>query len=133
MFSAVAEQMGLDYQTAVKLSSGFGGGMHSPVCGAVSGGVMAIGLKYGGVGTEAQVQTARTIREFIDRFKTQHKSINCPDLVGVDLAKLGIDLAKPETIKAAMGKVPKEAFGVCPAAVADAAKIVSGLVGVSKG
>jgi C_GCAxxG_C_C family probable redox protein len=130
VFSAVAEQMGMDYQTAVKLSSGFGGGMHSPVCGAVSGGVMAIGLKHGGLGMEAQVQTAKTIREFIDRFKSLHKSINCPDLVGIDLAKLGIDLTRPETLKAAMEKVPKDAFTVCPAVVADAAKIVSGLVGV---
>jgi hypothetical protein len=38
VFSAFAEQMGVDYKTAMNVASGFGGGMYmGSVCGAVSG------------------------------------------------------------------------------------------------
>jgi C_GCAxxG_C_C family probable redox protein len=134
VFSAVAEQMGMDYQTAVKVSSGFGGGMNlGSVCGAVTGGIMAIGLKYGAVDLKAQAeafernelpQTARMVREFADRFKAQYRSINCPELVGVDLSK-------PEGLKAAkdalQGRGPN-LFAVCPGIVRDAAKILNELL-----
>ena len=40
-----AEAAGVDEETALRFSSGFGGGMKSgSVCGAVTGGVMAMGL-----------------------------------------------------------------------------------------
>ncbi len=118
----------MDYQTAVKVSAGFGGGMYlGSVCGAVTGGIMAIGLKYGGAGMQASMQTARIVREFTDRFKARHKSVNCPDLIGIDLGKL--DVTKPEAIaegyKAALAT---NAFTVCPTLVKDAATIVNDLV-----
>ena len=85
MFSAFAEQMGMDFETAVKVASGFGGGMGGvPVCGAVVGAFMALGLKYGETAPEG-FKTAPLIEEFADRFKAQHQSINCRDLLGCDL------------------------------------------------
>src|SRR5512135_2358708 len=91
----------MDYQTAVKVSAGFGGGMYlGSVCGAVTGGIMAIGLKHGGLGPTS-MKTAILVRDFADRFKAQHKSINCPDLTGFDLSK--IDLRNPETLKKVFG------------------------------
>ncbi len=128
MFSAVAEQIGMDHQTAVKLSSGFGGGMSlGSVCGAVTGGIMAIGLKHGGADRESQMKTARLVRQFTDRFKTQHKSINCPDLTSVDMGKVdvGDPVAVSQAYKSAMAK---NAFAACPGIVRDAAKIVTELV-----
>ena len=87
----------MDYQVAVKVSAGFGGGMYlGSVCGAVTGGIMAIGLKHGGLGPTS-MQTAILARDFADRFKAQHKSINCPDLTGFDLSK--IDIRNPEILK----------------------------------
>jgi C_GCAxxG_C_C family probable redox protein len=119
VFSAFAEQMGMDYQTAVRLSSGFGGGMGmGSVCGAVTGGIMAIGLKCGGVDPKAKGQTAKLVREFTDRFKAQHKSVNCRDL-------LGCDLSTPEGLKAAKDR---NLFAVCPGIVRDAAKTLDGLL-----
>jgi len=101
VFSAVAEQLGVDYQTAVNVSAGFGGGMYlGSVCGAVTGGIMAIGLKHGGLGPTS-MKTAIMVRDFADRFKAQHKSVNCPDLTGFDLSK--IDLRNPETLKKMFG------------------------------
>jgi C_GCAxxG_C_C family probable redox protein len=127
VFSAVAEQMGMDDQTAAKVSAGFGGGMMlGSVCGAVTGGIMAIGLKRGGVGQQS-IQTAKVVREFADRFKAQHRSINCPDLIGVDLGK--IDLSKPEALaEAYKAAAAKNAFAACSGFVRDATAIVSELL-----
>jgi C_GCAxxG_C_C family probable redox protein len=143
VFSAVAEQIGMDYQTAVKVSAGFGGGMYlGSVCGAVTGGIMAIGLKHGGLGPTS-MQTAILVRDLADRFKAQHKSINCPDLTGFDLGK--IDLRNPETLKRLFGNLstpegqkaaremlggrdPKELFTACQSYVRDAATIVNEIV-----
>ncbi len=119
VFSAFAEQMGMDYQTAMKVSTGFGGGMGlGTVCGAVTGAIMAIGLKFGGGDPKANTQTAKLVRDFTDRFKAQHRSFNCPDL-------LGVDLSKPDGLKTAE---EKKLFAVCPGVVRDAAKILHGLL-----
>lgn len=133
----------MDYQTALKVSAGFGGGMYlGSVCGAVTGGIMAIGLKHGGLGP-ASMKTALMVRDFTDRFKAQHKSINCPDLTGFDLGK--IDLRNPETLKKVFGPAntpearkqasemlggrdPKEIFAACTGYVKDATTVVNELV-----
>ena len=49
VLGAFAEDLGMDFETAMKLSSSFGGGMGRmrEVCGTVSGMFMAAGLKYG--------------------------------------------------------------------------------------
>ena len=48
VFSAFAEDLDLDEETALKIAAGFGGGMHQgDMCGCVTGGLMVLGLKYG--------------------------------------------------------------------------------------
>ncbi|MBA7619010.1 hypothetical protein ES703_26342 [subsurface metagenome] len=49
VFSSYAPQYGLDRDTALRLATGFGGGMGlmQNTCGAVSGAFMVIGLRYG--------------------------------------------------------------------------------------
>lgn len=48
MFSLFASDLGIDEKTALKISSGFGGGMAcAETCGAVTGAYMVIGLKNG--------------------------------------------------------------------------------------
>jgi len=133
----------MDYQAAVRVSAGFGGGMYlGSVCGAVTGGIMAIGLKHGGLG-QTSIRTAILVRDFADRFKAQHKSVNCPDLTGFDLGK--IDLRNPEVLKKLFGNLstpegqkaardmlggrdPKELFAACTGYVRDAATIVNEIV-----
>ncbi|MGE5359966.1 MAG: C-GCAxxG-C-C family protein [Bacteroidales bacterium] len=128
MFSAVAEQVGLDYQAAVKISAGFGGGMMlGSVCGAVAGGIMAIGLKRGGVGTQSGMVTGRIVREFTDRFKAQHKAVNCAELTGFDIGK--VDVTKPEAVaEAYKSALAKNQFAACTGYVRDATKIVTELL-----
>ena len=48
VFSAYAE--GIDEETALKIASGFGGGMGrmAGTCGAVTGAMMVLGLRFGG-------------------------------------------------------------------------------------
>lgn len=126
MFSAVAEQIGVDHDTAARLAAGFGGGMYlGSACGAVTGGIMAIGAKYGGQTAAAQMQTARLVRDFAGRFKAQHRSINCPDLLGgVDLSQVD-PLGHPEKMQALL---ESKLFAPCPGYVRDAAAIVNDLV-----
>lgn len=114
----------MDYQVAVKVSAGFAGGMNlGSVCGAVTGGIMAIGLKHGGVERAAQLHTSRVVREFVERFRAKHRAVNCTELLGVDLSTF--DMSKPEVLKAAM---EKGVFAVCPRLVADAATILEELL-----
>ena len=48
VFSVFAEKYGLPKETALKIGCGFGGGMrNAEVCGAVTGGIMVISLRYG--------------------------------------------------------------------------------------
>ncbi|MBQ7886388.1 MAG: C_GCAxxG_C_C family protein, partial [Clostridia bacterium] len=49
VFGAYAQEYGIDYDTAMKLASSFGGGLGGSreLCGAVSGMLMVAGLKWG--------------------------------------------------------------------------------------
>ena len=49
VFAVFAEELGLDLETALKISQGFGGGMgrQREVCGCVSGMIMAVSLLEG--------------------------------------------------------------------------------------
>ena len=88
-------ELGLDPGTALKVASGFGGGMGrtGEVCGAVTGAILAIGLRYGGreKGDRAALETvyAKT-RELILQFKRKHGTALCRELLG------GCDLSTEE-------------------------------------
>ncbi|MFX1569573.1 MAG: C-GCAxxG-C-C family protein [Promethearchaeota archaeon] len=90
VLSSFAPQYGLDKNTALKLATGFGGGMGrmQNTCGAVSGAFMVIGLKYGmGIDgdIEARDKTYELVREFTKRFQEINGSINCKELLGCDI------------------------------------------------
>jgi C_GCAxxG_C_C family probable redox protein len=85
------QELQLDSETAMKLASGFGAGMarRQEVCGAVSGAIMAIGMKHG-QGREddkAAKETAyRLSRELMERFQAEFGSCLCRELLpGIDL------------------------------------------------
>ncbi|MFX0028903.1 MAG: C-GCAxxG-C-C family protein [Candidatus Hermodarchaeota archaeon] len=83
-------QYGLDENTALKLATGFGGGMarFGRTCGAVSGAYMVIGLKHGmgkNMNPELKDETYQVIREFSSRFQEIHGSVICKELLGCDL------------------------------------------------
>jgi C_GCAxxG_C_C family probable redox protein len=115
--------MGADYETAVKVAAGFAGGMYlGSVCGALTGGIMALGLKHGGLEREARARTSHLVRELAERFKAKHGSVLCPDLIHCDLPD-------PWTDPEAMNKARDEdVFAPCPEIVRDAATILEELL-----
>ena len=91
VLSVFCEDLNLDKDAALKLTTGFGAGMarRQEVCGAVSGGIMAIGLKFGrGLADEKAVaeNTYLLVGEFMKRFSDKYGSCLCRVLLdGCDL------------------------------------------------
>lgn len=88
VFTALAEPMGMDYQTALKIASAFGGGMGrmGATCGAVTGAFMACGLKAGGIESDAKEETCQLVNRFVEIFRDRYQSLDCRDLIGCDLS-----------------------------------------------
>lgn len=88
VLQAVAEQAGMESPLIPRIATGFCSGLARTkgMCGAVSGGVMALGLLFGrdnaGVTVDA---TYVKIREFLEAFKKQYGSDNCFEITGYDL------------------------------------------------
>jgi C_GCAxxG_C_C family probable redox protein len=75
-----------DENTALKLACGFGAGMgrKEEVCGAVTGGILAIGIKYGRGEKDDRAATEMTYkktRELMDRFVEKHGVYICRNLL----------------------------------------------------
>ena len=90
IFSTYAPHYGLDEDKALKISTGFGGGMarSGRTCGAVTGAYMVIGLKYGmGVSkdAEAKEKTYQIISEFSEKFQKNHGSLLCSEITGCNI------------------------------------------------
>jgi C_GCAxxG_C_C family probable redox protein len=81
-----AEELHVDPDLALRIANGFGGGMgrKQEVCGAVSGGILVLGLLHGrGMqdGKERQEKTYIEVRNLIDSFIKEHGTICCRELV----------------------------------------------------
>lgn len=120
VFSAFSNELGLDPDTAKKIACGFGAGISKTgnMCGAVSGGIMVIGLKYGKTKAGDKAATEKTralVRQFIGEFTAKNGSVNCTGLLGYDLSKP----AEYEEARKSGLFMTK-----CPALVRDAADIL---------
>lgn len=92
VFCTFAQDFGFDFETALKLSSSFGGGMGRlrEVCGAVSAMFMIAGLKYGYSSNDndkAKEKHYELIQKLAKDFENQNGSIICRDLLGLDIKK----------------------------------------------
>ncbi|MBR6581791.1 MAG: C_GCAxxG_C_C family protein [Ruminococcus sp.] len=89
VLTAFAADFGLDEKLALMLGTQFGGGARNgEMCGAVSGALMVLGLKYGHFESENSEQKSRAYSiatEYTKRFKELNGSIVCRDLLGYDL------------------------------------------------
>ena len=120
VFSAFSNELGLDPDTAKKIACGFGAGISKSgnICGAVTGAIMVIGLKYGKTtqGDDAATEKTRAlVQKFLQEFKKRHGSVNCTEL-------LGYNLGKPEEF--AQARDNKQFVTKCPELVGDAAAIL---------
>lgn len=91
VLAAISEPLGLDRERALRISQAFGGGMARMglTCGAVTGAMLAVGLKYGRTRPEDEAAKERSyalVHEFIRRFRDRYGSIVCRELIGVDLS-----------------------------------------------
>lgn len=99
VLGAFAQDMNMDFQQAMMLSSSFGGGMGRmrEVCGAVSAMFMVAGLEKGYSDPKASTEKAGHydyIQQLAAKFKEENGSIICRDLLG--LTKPGPDTPVPE-------------------------------------
>ena len=88
VFGAFAEDFGLDLELAMKLSSGFGGGMGRlrEVCGAVSGMFMVFDMKHGYTSPtdkESKMGLYSHIQKLAKDFEDDNGSIICRELLGL--------------------------------------------------
>jgi C_GCAxxG_C_C family probable redox protein len=124
VFSTYAETMDWDRETALKVSAGFGGGMGrmAETCGAVTGAMMAIGLKHASADVkdaQAREKTYALVRQFADEFRARHGALDCRDL-------LGCDISTPEGRQQAHDRDTRGT--VCSQLVRDAAELLEELL-----
>ncbi|MBR5513650.1 MAG: C_GCAxxG_C_C family protein [Ruminococcus sp.] len=123
VLTAFAEDFGLDEKLTLMLGTQFGGGArNAEICGAVSGALMVLGLKFGHYEAGNSVQKSRAYAiavDYTNRFKELNRSIVCRDL-------LGYDLTKPEE-KAVIAE--KNLFGdICPKMIKSAVEILETVI-----
>lgn len=98
VFASFAEDLKIDEETALKISSGFGGGMaNAETCGAVTGSYMVLGMKYGFVHNdpEAKAFTKSKIQKFNELFIAEYGSLICKELIHTDIStEQGLEMAK---------------------------------------
>ena len=90
VLAAFSEELGISKELALKVASCFGGGMcKAEVCGACTGAILALGLKYGmykdGDFESKQASNTNTVR-FLDEFAQQNGSYICRELLGYDIS-----------------------------------------------
>lgn len=89
VFAAFSEELGLSEEQALKIGSCFGSGMRKgEVCGACTGALMVLGLKYGHskVGDiESKLKTDEVTDRFLGEFKLQNGSYLCNGLLNCDI------------------------------------------------
>ena len=115
-----AADSGLEAEV-VRLATGFGGGMGraGDVCGALSGAVMALGLRFGrleGDDEAAKERCYAATAELRERFRAACGAVDCRDLTGLELStEEGRRLAEERDIHAT----------VCRNCVREAAQIAA--------
>ncbi|MBQ2798219.1 MAG: C_GCAxxG_C_C family protein [Ruminiclostridium sp.] len=123
VLTVFADDFGIEEELALKLGTQFGGGARNgEMCGAVSGALLVLGLKYGHYeqgNTEQKSKAYSIASEYTRRFKEKNGSIVCREL-------LGYDLTKPEDSERIK---EKNLFGtVCPAMIKSAVEVLEGIL-----
>lgn len=116
VFAAFSEKYNLSKEQALKIGACFGSGMRKgEVCGACTGALMVLGLKYG----ENKQKSNEVCEKFLDEFKNENGSIICRDLLGCDIGTdEGVKYAKENNLFK----------DLCPKMVESAAKIVNEII-----
>ncbi len=123
VLTAFADEFGLDEELTLRLGAPLGSGARNgEICGAVSGALLVLGLKYGHSSaddTERKLHGYAMAEEFTKRFREINGSIVCRDL-------LGYDLTKPEDMAVISEKNLFREF--CPLMVKSAVEVLEGIL-----
>jgi C_GCAxxG_C_C family probable redox protein len=125
VFTAFGTDSGLLENECLKIACAFGGGMGrtQQTCGAVTGALMVLGLRFGkGIDDpeEMKTNTYKKTREFFDEFIKLHGSTNCRVLLN------GLDMDDPDDHKKILDQ---KLFEIrCEKYVADAAEIAGRII-----
>lgn len=118
-----AEALGLTPEEANRMGAAFGGGMGiGETCGAVTGAMIALGMKYGHCQEEhmeqKDIMNAKRA-EFLEAFLEKYPACSCKKL-------LGYDISRPEE----MQKILDEGllFDFCPQVAADVIEILENMI-----
>ncbi len=117
----IAKWRGVESELVPGIASGFCSGISRTcgMCGAVSGGIMALGLCNGKIEPgESLDDLYSLVQDFKKRFMQLHDSDNCRELISVDLSTESGRNAYRE----------QDLYGTCRGFVADASKIVAELI-----
>ncbi|MBR3628268.1 MAG: C_GCAxxG_C_C family protein [Elusimicrobia bacterium] len=100
VFATFCQDLGMDLETSLKLSSSFGGGMGGlrQVCGAVTAMFMIAGLKYGYVDSQdinLKNKHYKLIQNLAKQFSDKFGSIICKELL-LSNANIKKDISMPE-------------------------------------
>ncbi len=87
VLSTLAPELGLSEEIALKIASAFGGGMvrHGEVCGALTGALMVMGLKFGSTSADDEEAVRDASQKLMRRFKEENGSLLCRELLGYHL------------------------------------------------
>lgn len=121
VFYSFCDDLKLDKNIALKIACGFGAGMgrKEEVCGALTGGIMVIGMIYGREENQDPAKTDQTYqktRELMDRFIEKHNTYICRRLIE------GCELTTPEGQKEFIEKELKTK--VCKQCVSNVVEIL---------
>jgi C_GCAxxG_C_C family probable redox protein len=85
-FAALADEVGISREMALKTAACFGGGMRcGEVCGAVTGALMALGFRFGSTkenDPDGKAAAYKRSIAFTEAFKAKHGTILCRELLG---------------------------------------------------
>ena len=114
-----SEDYGLDSRMALLLASGFGGGMWiGSACGALTGGLMALGIAYGFTDPMGKELFEPYALELMKRFEEVMGSVNCRDIIGIDTCN---PVQKAKAIEEGIYAIK------CPLAIRTAVQIVESI------
>ena len=86
----MTDHWGIESDFVPKIATGFGGGIGrcGSVCGALTGGVMALSVRYGTnePSAEKRLRTYELSRKFFEQFEKRNNVDLCRDLVGYTLS-----------------------------------------------
>ena len=90
MITILGEDLGYDKSQAMRMATPFGGGIArwGAVCGAVVGGTMALGFRYGRTRAEEKEEREKTyakVQEMLGKFEKEYGTVQCRGLINLNL------------------------------------------------